>query len=405
MTPRPAGGAARAGARLGARGRDATGSKRNCASAVRRERGRGATRGPGSRREYTGTPPAPPGAGAASARHTLGGMGPRRTVVTVGVYDGVHAGHRAILSRARRLARDASADVLALAFDAHPLSTLSPGREPTRLTSWDDRAALLLGAGADRVQRLDPTPALLALSPGEFLDRLVSDAAPSTIVEGPDFRFGHARAGDVDVLRALARERGIGVEIVDPVEVALEDTSVVRASSTLARWLISRGRARDAARVLARPYEIIGTVEPGHSRGRDLGFPTANVRSECLVPGDGVYAGAGVVEPVPGAATGGPGPGAAFLAAISVGTRPTFAGEERALEAHLMRPGEPGGAWLSELAGYGWRLRLRFTGWLRDQVGFDSAERLVEQMARDCARVHHDADRAHPPLAAAGLGS
>lgn len=296
-----------------------------------------------------------------------------RTVVTIGNFDGVHVGHAALVRAAREIA-DCTPEptrVVAMCFDPHPLTVLRPDAAPARLTTFARRAELLGAAGVDEVVRLEPTGNLLAMFPEEFVDHISAELNPIAIVEGPDFRFGRGRAGDVSILKSLGAERGIDVRVLKPVEVSMTDHTIAAASSSLARWLICNGRILDAAGVLGRDYEVDGTVEKGDQRGRQLGFPTANVKTECLLPGDGVYAGVSIL---PG--------GRELPSAISVGTKPTFDGVGRVLESHFL--GVPD---LSGLPEYGWEIRVRFSHWLRDQVKFDSMEDLKRQLVDDCTRA------------------
>jgi riboflavin kinase/FMN adenylyltransferase len=295
-----------------------------------------------------------------------------RTVVTIGTFDGVHVGHAALVRCAREIAEQREGDtrVVAMCFDPHPMSMLRPDAAPARLTTFEDKTRLLGAAGADEVVRLEPTGDLLAMTPDEFLGHVVKELAPIAIVEGPDFRFGRGRAGDLRVMADYGKTHDFEVRVVSPVEVAMTDHTIVQASSTLARWLIENGRMRDAAIVLGRDYEVVGKVVKGEQRGRTIGFPTANVETECLVPGDGVYAGtAGLPD------------GREVGAAISVGNKPTFAGSPRALEAFFL--GSP------EMSGleYEWPVRVRVSHWLRDQVRFDWVKELVRQIEDDCRRV------------------
>jgi riboflavin kinase / FMN adenylyltransferase len=309
-------------------------------------------------------------------------------VITVGNFDGVHAGHRALLARARDLAGrlGATRGVTALAFDPHPLSILRPERTPPVLTPFPERAELLRAAGADEVRRLEPTPELLAMTPHEFVAWMDSTLRPVGIVEGPDFRFGRGRSGDLETLRSLCAERNIVVEEVRPVGVGLSDGTVAGASSSIARWLLQHGRVRDAWAVLMRPHRLSGVVVRGERRGRELGFPTANFNTPNLLPADGVYASLatlpdGLVRP----------------GALSVGTKPQFAGASaRTAEVHLLGcpPAQPH---LPRLPEYGWPIVLDLVGWVREQMAFDSVERLVNQMARDCARVEAMADLVSRP--------
>lgn len=295
-------------------------------------------------------------------------------VLTIGVFDGVHRGHRALVERAREFAdgHGGGASVLAMAFDPSPRAVLVPGSEPARLTTFEQRADLLLEAGADEVMRLEPTAELLALTPERFVDEVLLPLRPVAVVEGSDFRFGAKRAGDVSTLERLGRERGFAVEVVGPVEVDLCDQSVVAASSSRVRWLLERGRVADAGCVLGRAYEMAGEVVGGDQRGRTIGFPTANLRSETMPPGDGVYACVATLED-----------GRTIPAAVNVGERPTFDGVERRVEAHLIGFTPDGAS-----PEYGWTLRLAFVSRLRDQVRFGRVEALAAQLSRDVARAN-----------------
>ncbi len=318
-------------------------------------------------------------------------MPAQRSVLSIGSFDGVHRGHAALIRRARELAVAGPPEtrVVALVFDPHPLTVINPESAPARVTLFDDRRRWLLEAGADEVVRLQPAPELLSLSPEAFIDRKVSEFAPIAIVEGADFRFGRGRAGDVALLGELGLRKGFRAEVLEPVTVTLDDHSLVAASSTLCRWLLRHGRVRDAATVLGRPHRLIGVVAQGDRRGRTIGFPTANVISELLLPADGVYAARAVLPS-----------GASVPAAVNIGERPTFAGAARTVEAHLLldpadNPASPacgplpGVPWapVPGLSEYGWTIELELIGWLRDQVRFAGIGALVEQLRRDCARV------------------
>lgn len=292
------------------------------------------------------------------------------TALTIGNFDGVHVGHAALIERCRRLGDR----IIALAFDPHPLTRIRPAAAPARLTTFEQRESLLKGLGADVVERLDPEGGVLALTPDQFVRVLVDRYQPGVVVEGDDFRFGKGRSGDVRTLAALGAAAGFACEVVAPVEVSLSDHLIARASSSMARWLIERGRVADAARVLGRAYEVVGEVVQGDRRGRALGVPTANIRTEQLIPGDGVYAGRAVLPD-----------GREFAAAINAGTRPTFDGVGRRVEAHLLDVPREGDC-IAGLAEYGWTIRLRIGSWLRDDLRFDSVTELCEQMGRDLER-------------------
>ncbi len=304
-------------------------------------------------------------------------------MVTIGTFDGVHSGHAALIRRARQFAGP-DGQVVAMAFDPHPASVLRPSTAPGRLTTLPERSRLLRAAGADAVERLEPTPELLGLSPDQFIERVLRDHHPVAFVEGPDFRFGHARAGSVQTLAEIASRRGARVEVVPPVEAALEDQTLVTCSSTITRWLLERGRVSDAARVLGRPYELCGGVVRGDRRGREIGFPTANLDTPLLLPADGVYAGVATLEDR-----------RSFPAAVHIGPRATFNDARPTVEAHIL-------AWSGPIAEggpeYGWPLRLSLIAWLRGQARFESVPALVAQIERDVARTREVLADAQAPL-------
>jgi riboflavin kinase/FMN adenylyltransferase len=297
--------------------------------------------------------------------------------LTIGTFDGVHLGHQALLHQAR--ARAGSAPVHALCFDPHPSITLRPHAVPEHLMTFERKRELLLACGATHVHRLAPDPAFLSLSARDFFTHLLRTFAPSAIVEGPDFQFGKGREGNVHILAQLCAQAGIACDIVAPVEVTLTDSSIVRASSSLVRWLVAQGRVACAAHVLGRPAELTGTVVRGDRLGRELGFPTCNIDTPCLLPGDGVYAGLAHLPT-----------GQSLPAAINLSTRPTLASNapERRLEAHLLRADKPT-SWspLPNLPEYHWPIRLQFVAFVRESVRMPGLPALREQIARDVARI------------------
>ncbi len=287
------------------------------------------------------------------------------SVVTIGNFDGVHAGHQAILARARQLADQHAAKVKAFTFDPHPARLLRPQHEPPHLMTLRRRIEALREAGTDEVIVLHPDRELLDLPPGRFIDQLVADHHPAAIVEGPDFRFGRGREGDVHLLTRLGAERGFRVEVVDKVERRLDDHHAVVVSSSVCRWLILRGRTSGAEICMGRPLMLDGKVVEGDKRGRTIGMPTINLALplEMILPCDGVYAGAVELDD-----------GRVFPAAISVGCKPTFGDKSRVVEAHLLDFAE-------EL--YGRQVTVMPRRWLRDQLPFPSPASLAEQLRRD----------------------
>jgi len=314
---------------------------------------------------------------------------PAHTALLIGSFDGVHRGHAALVRHAcERVGPSPAGRVTALAFDPHPNVILRPDRVPARLTTFDQRAAYLKRCGADEVVRLTPTADLLALSPRQFITEICNLHHPSIIVEGPDFHFGANRSGSPRTLTELGREFGFDVDIVNPIEIDLDDQTIVRASSTLTRWLLAQGRVRDATRILARPYELAGIVVQGDRRGRELGFPTANIDTPCILPADGVYAGFAVIPS-----------GSSHPAAIHVGPRATFNSPQRTLEAHILDWPDPSAHGITQE--YNWPITIELTAWIRDQSKCESAQALIEQINRDIDRVRmvtaSSASHSHEP--------
>ncbi len=298
--------------------------------------------------------------------------------VSIGNFDGVHVGHVSLL-RAARDRVGPEGRVVAIAFHPHPASLIVGREAPAAMTTLDERAALLRAAGADEVVRLEPTRQLLSMSPHAFVEALVDRFSPAVVVEGPDFRFGRGRLGDVSFLRAVGKVSGFELAVVPPVDVTLIDHTIVRASSTIARWLIAHGRVSDARAVLGRPYRLCGVVARGDRRGRTIGFPTANLQTQNMLPADGVYAAIAHLSH-----------GAVCPAAVNVGTRPTVDGSRRTVEAHLIDIPTMRGAGWQPVPGqpeYGWGLELDLVAWMRDQVRFAGLDALTDQIRRDVERV------------------
>jgi len=335
---------------------------------------------------------------------------PDRTVLTLGNFDGPHVGHHSILEKSRKIADVHNAKVLAVTFDPPPLEVLRPGDGPPRITSLAQRIKRLRRGGADDVRVIEPTAELLGQSAPQFIERLVERHHPVAIVEGPDFRFGKNRGGDMAALATLGQEHGFEAVTVPRVEVALGDQQLTAVSSSLVRWLIGRGRVADAAVCLGRFFSLTATVVRGEQRGKKLGIPTANLDADqiapYIVPADGVYAGYVRLEQAEvGGEQSGEGPssrpseapdagGATPLAtrstpipaAISVGIKPTFGKTALTVEAHLID---------TDLDLYGKTITLGFARWVRDQYPFPGVDALREQLHRDIqqARQWHTAGR------------
>lgn len=292
-------------------------------------------------------------------------------VVVIGVFDGVHRGHRALVDSARGDADRRGLPLVALTFDPHPLSVLRPEAAPALLATSAFRERLLLGAGADQVEVLSFTPELAAMSPLDFVDEILANRLNAAcVVVGENFRFGRGASGTVDDLRELGAPRGIDVS---PLPLVADGADVV--SSTQVRRLIADGDVEAAARALTRPHRVQGTVVHGDHRGRELGYPTANLgdTGTLAIPADGVYAAILVLEPDGDATT-------VWPAAVSVGTNPTFGENSRRVEAFAIDAGE-------HLDLYGREVGVDFVARLRPMEQFDGIEPLLHQMAIDVERA------------------
>ena len=291
---------------------------------------------------------------------------PNGAVLSVGNFDGLHRGHQEILRRARAL-RDPTtgAKLAVVTFEPHPLTVLKPELAPPRLTPPPLKQSLLRDAAVDHLVILPPDPAVLNLTAEQFWAILRDAVRPTHIVEGQSFNFGRGRTGTIDKLREWAAASAVNLTIVEPVEVALLDFTIVPVSSSFIRWLLARGRVRDAAICTGRPYVLEGDVVRGHQRGTAIGVPTANLRTDDqLVPGDGVYAAKCRLN------------GTTYPVALSVGTMPTFGKNERQVEAHLIN-------FTGDL--YGRRIAVEIVDWVREQWTFKSIDALKQQLARDVA--------------------
>jgi riboflavin kinase/FMN adenylyltransferase len=291
-----------------------------------------------------------------------GGWG--RSVVTIGVFDGVHTGHQATITHAVERARALDLESLVLTFDPHPSEVVRPGSHPAMLTSPQRKAELIEELGVDVLCVQPFTLDFSRVSAEQFVhDILVEHLHAAVVVVGENFRFGHKAAGDVALLTELGHRFGFSVEAAPLVS----DNGTVY-SSTFVRACVDAGDVATAAQALGRPHRVEGVVVRGDQRGRKIGFPTANLLTArfTAVPADGVYA-AWLVRD-----------GQRLPAAASIGTNPTFSGQERRVEAYVI-----------DFDGdlYGERLALDFAARLRGQERFDTVEALVEAIGDDVART------------------
>jgi riboflavin kinase/FMN adenylyltransferase len=288
----------------------------------------------------------------------------RGGVVALGNFDGVHLGHQAVIGAAQAVARERSVACGVMSFEPHPRTVFRPNDPPFRLTSFRIKLRLVEALGVDFVLLQHFDLAFAAHSAVDFVDRiLIQGLGISHVVVGYDYVFGHGRQGNVDVLRRLAAERGFGITCIGPVG---EKDGLVYSSSRI-RDALRVGHLRDAARMLGRPWEIEGRVEEGDRRGRQIGFPTANIElGEFLHPAFGVYAvRAGVDRSTATEWRDG---------VANFGLRPTFNKQTPLLEVHLL-----------DFNGnlYGRHLRVSLVDFLRAERRFDGLESLKAQIQLD----------------------
>ena len=282
--------------------------------------------------------------------------------VAIGIFDGVHRGHQSILSRAKELS--GGAGLIVLTFDPHPMQVFDPEHAPSMLVSLERRVELLKQHGADAVVVCDFDREFAAKSPEEFVtDVLVKQLQISGAVVGENFTYGHKAAGKVADLIASGKTHGFFGE-----EVGLEKIAGTPVSSTRIREAVAKGDVETAAMLLTRPHRLEGVVVHGEKRGREIGYPTANLGYSTAfnsVPTDGVYAGWLEIENI------------RWPSAISIGTNPTFAGERSTqVEAYALDQKDLDLYDRSAKIDFGWRLR--------DTVKFDGLEPLLDQMKKDC---------------------
>ncbi len=285
-------------------------------------------------------------------------------VVTLGNFDGVHLGHRAILKATMDRARAAGGTAFAITFEPHPEKFLFPDRAPRLILVPEDKLEFLRLSGLDGVIVFDFTRELSLVPPREFVrDYLLDRIGAREVVIGHSVNFGHKRAGNAAVMVELGRELGFDTAVVGPVKVA-----GMEVSSTKIRELISTGDMRGAAKLLGRYHFLHGPVVHGRERGRTIGFPTANIQSETeCIPPDGVYATRVVLED------------GAFASITNIGMRPTFNEDARSVEAHIFD-------FNRDI--YGQRVKLELIERIRGEKKFESAEALRKQIAMDLDKAH-----------------
>ena len=295
-------------------------------------------------------------------------------VVSIGNFDGVHRGHAALLAKVTQQARKLNAPAVVVVFDPHPATILRPGQVPPRLTWIQRRAELLSKVEIDFLLVCETTPELLNLSAEDFFQSLIVDRLKAkAMVEGPNFFFGRDRSGNVETLAELCRKNDMEFTVVSPIQKANEKADDQMVSSTRVRILLSESKISQANEMLGSAYRIRGTVVAGSKRGREIGFPTANLSDiDVVVPGHGVYGGFVQIDSTQIDS-------AQHIAAIHIGPNPTFDDKETAkVEVHLLD-------YNGDL--YGQEILVDFVTHVRGVVRFDSADQLTNQLRKDIATI------------------
>ena len=288
------------------------------------------------------------------------------SAVTIGKFDGVHSGHRRIIAELREIAAEHSLLTAVVTFDRHPLMLLKPEIAPAPLVSLEQKVELIGSLGVDATLVLSFDQQLSERSPEDFVRSILVDTLHAQVLlVGSDFRFGARGAGDITLLRSMGEQLGFTVRVIDDVRA----TDGRRASSTWIRELLAEGRVAEAGELLGYPPCVRAIVVHGEKRGRELGYPTANLAPspEGLIPADGVYAAWATIGED------------RFPAAVSVGNNPTFDGvPEKRVEAHLLD---------QDLDLYGRTIEIAFVEYVRGMVKFTTIDGLIAQMDDDTERV------------------
>ena len=295
-----------------------------------------------------------------SVDQQLKGVCPSKaTAVTIGTFDGVHRGHQHLFEALKNVARTEDLQTCAIVFRNQPRSVLVRDSKVEYITPWEERESLIQAQGVDHLVPLNFTRELASIRARSFVEMLVTHLKMKALVVGPDFALGHRREGDIPMLRALGSEMGFRVHALEPR--AVDDRPI---RSRVLREIISDGQVSDAARLLGRPFALSGVVVEGDRRGRELGFPTANLAFDdhILAPKHGIYATWACFD------------GRKRPSATSIGVRPTFGGGPRCVEVYVM-----------DFDGdlYGQSMNVEFVKLLRDEQHFDSVSGLIRQIECD----------------------
>jgi riboflavin kinase/FMN adenylyltransferase len=285
------------------------------------------------------------------------------TLLTIGVFDGVHAGHRYLLEKLQQRAAEKNLLSGVITFNPHPQSVLHPHNQLPWLSNLEDRVRAFQEIGINIVAVLTFAPKVAQLGSREFISLVKKYLRMRGIIVGPDFALGRGREGNIELLRALGREMDFSIEVIPPYKINGEVVS-----STLIRRVLAQGDMKKVERLMGRYFQLGGKVITSDKRGRVLGFPTANldIRPQQALPGNGIYATIAQID------------GKQFSSATNIGIRPTFGEGEKTVETHLLN-------YKGDL--YGKDIRLEFVQKLRDEQRFPSSEELKAQIEKDVREV------------------
>ncbi len=285
------------------------------------------------------------------------------SLITVGVFDGVHLGHKHLMAKLIEAAKKSQKSAGIVTFKNHPATVLNPKFKPNFLTNLETKLALLEATGVDFVSAITFNKTVSEFSARDFLGLLKNELGMKGLVVGPDFQMGRNREAGVDRLSALGKEIGFTLEIIE-----VQEKAGVQIRSTAVRNLISAGEVRKASVMLGRQYSLQGSVITGMQRGRLLGFPTANqtIDQTICIPANGIYATVATVN------------GTKYPAATSVGTNPTFHGKEQTIETYILD---------FDKDIYGENIEIEFFDRLRDEMSFENVDDLMVQMEADVSTV------------------
>ena len=281
------------------------------------------------------------------------------SIVTIGVFDGVHLGHRHLLDKLIENARKSGNSAGVVTFKNHPATIVNPDFRPNFLTSIEERIQLLQSSGVDFIAAVTFDEYVASLSAADFIKLLQEGIGMKGLVVGPDFCMGRNRKADVSSLRSLGQEMGFSLQVV-----SVQESNGISVRSTTLRELLARGDVNTVSLMLGRPFSFSGKIVAGFRRGRELGFPTANIKTKdgMVIPKNGIYSTIAYLGD------------RKLMSATSIGTRPTFDDGKRVVETYVLDFNEDI---------YGQSLRLEFIEHIRDEITYDTVKELVDQIRQD----------------------